>query len=253
MVPFKEALDTVLVSDERVACKAPLQLVHVDADCLVVDKPAGVLSVPGRGPLLQDSMAARVQAEFEGASVVHRLDMATSGLLLFARNPAAQRALSGAFARREVHKHYVAVVDGHVAAGGGEIDLPLGADWPRRPRQQIDVVRGKPSLTRYRTSRSGQGDAAHLDDPFVNDGPFDGPSFSAGGDHTRLMLQPVTGRTHQLRVHLQAIGHPIIGDTLYAPAEVACKADRLLLHAAVLGFAHPRTGAWVQLRSTPAF
>ena len=181
-----------------------LVLVHSDAACVVVVKPDGLLSVPGRGEQGQDCLSARVQAMFSDALVVHRLDMSTSGLMLFARGAAAQRALSIAFAAREVHKHYVAVVAGLVDQGRGEIDLPLMADWPNRPKQKWDREHGKPSLTRYRV--------------IVRD---------EATRTTRLELEPVTGRAHQLRLHLLNLGHPILGDALYAPPEVQARADRL--------------------------
>jgi tRNA pseudouridine32 synthase/23S rRNA pseudouridine746 synthase len=197
---------------------------HVDGACIVVVKPAGLLSVPGRGEHLQDCLSARVQAQFEDALIVHRLDMATSGLMLFARGAAAQRALSRAFAQREVHKRYVAVVHSRMAQPEGEIDLPLLADWPNRPLQKVDITLGKPSLTRYRV-------LAH----------------DAAANTTRVALEPVTGRAHQLRVHLLAIGHPILGDALYAPAPVHALSDRLLLHASAIAFTHPATGAPLEL------
>ena len=203
---------------------------HVDAACIVVVKPAGLPAVPGRGEHLQDCMATRVQAQFADALVVHRLDMATSGLMLFARGAFAQRALSRAFERREVHKRYLAVVHGRIDPADGEIDLPLRADWPNRPRQQVDLAHGKPSLTRYRV-------LAH--DPLANT--------------SRVMLEPVTGRTHQLRVHLLAIGHPILGDALYAPAAVQAMAGRLLLHAESLTFMHPVDGQPLSVSHDPPF
>ena len=203
---------------------------HVDAACLVVVKPAGLLSVPGRGEHLQDCVAARVQAQFGDALVVHRLDMATSGLMLFARGVDAQRTLSRAFAQREVHKRYVAIVHGRVDPAEGEIDLPLLADWPNRPLQKVDAAHGKPSLTRYRV-------LAH----------------DAAANTTRVGLEPVTGRAHQLRVHLLAIGHPILGDALYAPAAVQALASRLLLHAESLTFAHPATGEALRLECDAPF
>ena len=203
-------------------------VLHVDDDCLVVDKPSGLLSVPGRGAHLQDCLATRVQAEFGDALVVHRLDMATSGLMLFARGINAQRQLSRAFAQREVHKRYVAVVHGRIDAEQGEIDLPLIADWPNRPLQKVDREHGKPSLTRWRV-------------------------IDAQADRTRLELEPVTGRAHQLRVHLLAIGHPILGDALYAPPEVRAASDRLLLHAAQLRFAHPVSGEEMTVESAVPF
>ena len=209
---------------------APPVILHRDADCLVVDKPSGLLAVPGRGADRQDCLSARLQAIHPEALVVHRLDMSTSGLLLFARHPAAQRALSAAFARREVHKRYVAVVQGMVADEAGEIALPVGADWPRRPRQQVDTLRGKPALTRYRVV-----------------------AVDRAANCSRVELEPVTGRTHQLRVHLAAIGHPILGDALYAPDDVAARSARLLLHAAELGFARPSDGAALRIASAAPF
>ena len=204
--------------------------IHVDAACLVVVKPAGLPAVPGRGEHLQDCMAARVQAQVADALVVHRLDMATSGLMLFARGALAQRTLCRAFEQREVHKRYVAVAHGRIDPPEGEIDLPLRADWPNRPRQQVDMAQGKPSLTRYRV-------LAH--DPLANT--------------SRLMLEPVTGRTHQLRVHLLAIGHPILGDALYAPVAVQALAGRLLLHAESLTFMHPVDGQTLSVSHEPPF
>ena len=205
-------------------------LVHADAACLVVVKPAGLLSVAGRGEHLQDCVAARVQAQFEDALVVHRLDMATSGLMLFARGVDAQRTLNRAFAQREVHKRYVAIVHGRVDPAEGEIDLPLLADWPNRPLQKVDAAHGKPSLTRYRV-------LAH----------------DAAANTTRVGLEPITGRAHQLRLHLLAIGHPILGDALYAPAAVQALASRLLLHAQSLTFAHPATGEALRLECDAPF
>jgi len=204
-----------------------VNVLHADAACVVADKPSGLLSVPGRGAHLQDCMASRVQAMFADALVVHRLDMATSGLMLFARGAEAQRRLSRAFAQREVHKRYVAVVHGRVEPAQGEIDLPLIADWPRRPLQKVDADHGKPSLTRYRT-------------------------ILVEGDRTRLELEPVTGRAHQLRVHLLAIGHAIVGDALYTP-ELIAGTDRLLLHATQLCFAHPISGAPIAIDAAVPF
>jgi tRNA pseudouridine32 synthase/23S rRNA pseudouridine746 synthase len=205
-------------------------IIHDDAACIVVVKPAGMLSVPGRGEHLQDCVATRVQSRFSDALVVHRLDMATSGLMLFARGAAAQRTLSIAFAAREVHKLYAAVADGRVEHDSGEIDLPLMADWPNRPKQKWDREHGKPSLTRYRVI--ARNEAART---------------------TRLDLEPVTGRAHQLRVHLLGLGHPILGDALYAPPAVQARADRLLLHASSLRFAHPVSGAPMAFESAAPF
>jgi tRNA pseudouridine32 synthase/23S rRNA pseudouridine746 synthase len=203
-----------------------LAFVYRDAALVAVDKPAGLLSVPGRGADKQDCVFARVQALHADARVVHRLDMATSGLLVVARGEAAQRRLSDAFARRAVHKHYVAVVHGRMPAACGDIDLPLVVDWPNRPRQIVDAARGKPSLTRWRLL-----------------------SVDEERDASRVELEPVTGRSHQLRVHLEAIGHPIVGDALYGgPA-----APRLMLHACELSVPHPVSGALLRLESPVPF
>lgn len=206
------------------------RIVHADAQLLVIDKPAGLLAVPGRGEAKRDCLAARVQARFTDALVVHRLDQATSGLMVFARGSPAQRLLSAAFERRTVRKHYVAVVAGCLPAAAGSIDLPLAADWPNRPRQQVDHAQGKPSLTHWRV----------LD-------------VDAENDRSRLELEPLTGRSHQLRVHLSAIGHPILGDALYAPPAVQAWASRLLLHASALAFEHPATGEPLRFVSPPPF
>lgn len=194
-----------------------LRLVFADDAIVVIDKPAGLLAVPGRGADKHDCAAVRVQQCFADALIVHRLDQATSGLLAFGRGAAAQRALSQAFAQRRVRKRYEAVVAGLLADDEGTIDLPLAADWPNRPRQKIDCERGRAALTRWRVlARNPQ---AHS---------------------TRLALEPLTGRSHQLRVHLAAIGHPIAGDALYAPQGLA--AGRLLLHATALTLPHPADG-----------
>lgn len=206
-----------------------LAFVYSDDALVAVDKPAGMLSVPGRGPDKQDCASARVMERFPDALVVHRLDMATSGLLVFARRVEAQRTMSIAFARREVTKRYVAVVHGLVEKIRGDIDLPLIADWPNRPLQKVDVGDGKPSLTRYVVIER---------DTTMN--------------RTRVELEPVTGRSHQLRVHLLAIGHPIVGDALYATG-FSCGPGRLLLHACELSLPHPVTGKTLQLHSDPDF
>jgi tRNA pseudouridine32 synthase/23S rRNA pseudouridine746 synthase len=202
------------------------ELIHLDDDLLVADKPAGLLAVPGRGPDKQDCLVARIQTEFPDALTVHRLDMATSGLILFARGAQMQRALSLLFQQRLVAKRYIALVAGRIAPETGEIDLPLIADWPNRPRQKVDLDIGKPSLTRYRLL-----------------------AYDELGDTSRVELEPVTGRSHQLRVHLLAIGHPIVGDALYGGRD----AGRLMLHACSLGFAHPRDGRPLMLSSDPSF
>ena len=201
-------------------------ILHVDSGLVVVNKPAGLLSVPGRGADKQDCAWSRLQSEWPGVLVVHRLDMATSGLLLFALSPAMQRALGMAFAQREVHKRYLAQVEGGPAGDSGEIDLPLSADWPNRPRQQVDDEHGKPSLTRWQVLAR-----------------YDG--------RTLMQFEPLTGRSHQLRVHAAAMGWPIVGDALYG--RDGAPAPRLMLHASELALTHPGTGRALLLRSEAPF
>lgn len=223
-------------------------IVHVDDHLVVVDKPAGLPSVPGRPQALRDCAATRVQALFPDARVVHRLDMDTSGLLLFARGLQVQRALSRAFEQRRIDKAYEAVVHGHPVRPEGEVDLPLIADWPNRPRQKVDVERGKAALTHWRVlSREGTPAAPGL-------APSEGTGFAGTAQPcSRVALQPVTGRSHQLRVHMSAMGHPILGDALYAPEEARQLAPRLLLHATRLALDHPGTGQRLDLRSQAPF
>jgi tRNA pseudouridine32 synthase/23S rRNA pseudouridine746 synthase len=211
---------------------APPECLHADAHLLVAVKPAGELAVPGRGEAGGRHFAGRVQALWPDARVVHRLDMATSGLMLFARGAAAQVALSRLFEQRLVAKRYEAIVHGLPAADAGEVDLPLAADGPRRPRQQVDPEHGRPALTRWRVL------ARH-------------PAAGSGIATTRLALQPVTGRSHQLRVHLLALGHPIVGDALYGPA--GDTAPRLMLHACGLAFDHPADGRPMHLQHPAPF
>ncbi|MGV3726107.1 RluA family pseudouridine synthase [Hydrogenophaga sp.] len=211
-----------------------LTLIHEDDTFIVLDKPAGLLAVPGKGPDKQDCLSARAQARWPDALVVHRLDMATSGLVVMARGPQAQRELSRAFETRQVHKRYTAVVAGTLNNplpdnGWNTIDLPLTIDWPNRPRSIVSAELGKPSVTRWRLAGSPQGNT------------------------TRIELEPVTGRTHQLRVHLQAIGHPILGDALYATPEQQALAPRLLLHAHALALPHPRLGETIAFHSPCPF
>ncbi|MDD2883002.1 MAG: pseudouridine synthase [Rhodoferax sp.] len=196
-----------------------LAVVFVDDTLLVLDKPAGLLSVPGRGEDKQDCLSRRAQQHFPDALVVHRLDMATSGLLVMARGTAAQRSLNDAFAARSVQKRYEAVVEGVMDTTDDAsqlIDLPIFLDWPNRPKRIIDSQHGKPSTTRWQVLATN---------------PINGTS--------RVALEPITGRSHQLRVHLQAIGHAILGDQLYASPEVAARCNRLLLHACALELTHP--------------
>ncbi len=210
-----------------------LVCLYSDETCIAVEKPAGRLTVPGRGPLADGSVAQQAQQDWPGARVVHRLDMATSGVLLFARGAQWQRHFSGQFASRQMDKTYDALVSGQLGGQVGDcgrIDLPLGADWPNRPRQRVDMLNGKPSQTGWRVVEH---------DPQQR--------------WTRLTLQPITGRSHQLRVHLLAIGHPIIGDALYGTPDPARVSTRLMLHARSLGFNHPISGARIIIESPSPF
>jgi tRNA pseudouridine32 synthase / 23S rRNA pseudouridine746 synthase len=199
---------------------------HVDDACIVAVKPAGLLAVPGRGADKADCLIARVQVQYPDASIVHRLDQATSGLMVLARSKAHESHLSRQFQQRSVTKHYIAVVDGLLAQDDGDITLPLLADWPNRPRQKVDHDSGKPSHTSYRVLER---------DTLTTT--------------TRVLLTPHTGRSHQLRVHLLSLGHPIVGDTLYGSRP----APRLMLHATHLGFTHPQTGMMLAFDSPPEF
>jgi tRNA pseudouridine32 synthase / 23S rRNA pseudouridine746 synthase len=210
---------------------AGFETIYADSHLLVLNKPAGLLSVPGKGADKQDCLSARVQQHYPDALIVHRLDMATSGLMLMARGPAIQTALSKLFEQRQIHKRYVAVVDGHMNINEDWqlIDLPIALDWPNRPLRIISAT-GKPSQTRWRALQ-----------------------YDADTNTTRVELEPITGRSHQLRVHLKALGHPILGDALYAPAEAQAKATRLQLHACTLRFLHPATGEAMVFDSAPSF
>jgi tRNA pseudouridine32 synthase / 23S rRNA pseudouridine746 synthase len=216
-----------------------LDLVYCDKSLLVANKPAGLLSVPGRGLDKSDSMATRVQKEFPGALSVHRLDMGTSGLLVFALNADMHQRLSRLFRERAVRKRYLAIVAGRVTASAGEIDLPLAADWPHRPRQKVDLTGGKPSLSRYNLLQ-------HVNLPVEAANLHGEPGLVA----SRVELEPVTGRTHQLRVHMAAIGHPVVGDRLYGEKSFT---GRLLLHASRIHFVHPISQAILSLTSPVPF
>ncbi len=203
-------------------CSTPekvFSLIHVDRSLIVANKPTRLLSVPGRGPDKQDCLVSRIQTEFPDALIVHRLDYDTSGLIVLARGKTMHRALSILFQDRFVTKRYVAVVNGKPESESGEVNLPLIVDWPNRPLHRVDFEIGKSALTLYRVL-----------------------GYDAGKDCSRVALTPETGRTHQLRVHMQSLGHPILGDPLYADENAKGKSDRLLLHAEYLAFAHPVTG-----------
>ena len=217
----------LLLTDSAKAT-AQVIILYVDANLIVLNKPSGLLSVPGRGENKQDCLSSRVQAEYPDALTVHRLDMETSGLIIMARGKNAQRLLSLAFEKRQIEKRYIAIVSGHPQPANGEINLPLICDWPNRPRQKVDFDIGKPSLTRYQV-------------------------LATESDRSRIALFPETGRSHQLRVHLQALGHPILGDVLYADAAAFAKADRLLLHAEYLALPHPDSGERLEFSCPPPF
>jgi tRNA pseudouridine32 synthase/23S rRNA pseudouridine746 synthase len=213
-----------------------LNVIFVDDHLAILDKPSGLLSVPGRGEDKQDCLIARAQTQWPEALTVHRLDMATSGLMVIARGPEMQRYLSQAFELREVSKTYEAVVSGvlkpktaKMADAWQDIQIPLLIDWPNRPKSKVDWEHGKPSHTQWRVIRSDLENT------------------------TRVELKPITGRTHQLRLHMMAIGHAILGDTLYASPEIQAQSSRLLLHARILQFKHPITAKWMSFESKVPF
>jgi len=205
----------------------PLVVLHEDAEVILVDKPAGLLSVPGKGDHLADCLLARVQAVFPQALLVHRLDRDTSGIMIFAQTPHAQRHLGLQFEKRMTQKTYVARVWGVPASKSGHIDLPLIVDWPNRPRQKVDFEQGKAAQTDWRL-------------------------LKAQDQTARLELKPRTGRSHQLRVHCAEIGHPILGDPFYA-AGPARDFPRMMLHSLELRFKHPDGGRSMKLRAPAPF
>ncbi|MDZ4136347.1 MAG: pseudouridine synthase [Paracoccaceae bacterium] len=194
-----------------------LCVLHADDHLLVVDKPAGLLSVPGRGEDRADCLIARLRVVYPDVLLVHRLDLDTSGVMIFARSKAAQAALGQQFEKRLTQKVYTARVWGRMSADQGRVDLPLIVDWPNRPRQHVNFETGRAAVTDWQV-------------------------LTRAASETRVALMPLTGRSHQLRVHMAEIGHPILGDPLYAsgPAQAF---PRLMLHAQTLSFAHPQTGA----------
>ncbi|MGH6760640.1 MAG: RluA family pseudouridine synthase [Phyllobacterium sp.] len=191
-----------------------ISVIHRDGDILVLDKPSGLLSVPGRDPALADSLATRVQEQFPRAFMINRLDKDTSGIVLMSLNKKAHAIIASQFEQRTTEKSYVAVVWGRVDSESGHIDLPLAIDPHNKPRHRVDHENGKPAQTGWSV-------------------------MDRTANATRLRLHPLTGRTHQLRVHMKAIGHPILGDEFYAEGEALTAADRLLLHAEKLSFRHP--------------
>lgn len=205
----------------------PLEIVHEDHEVLVVSKPNGLLSVPGKGSHLADCLISRIQAAFPHALLVHRLDRDTSGVMVFALSPHAQRHLGLQFEKRQVKKTYVARVWGAVAGKAGTVDLPLTVDWPNRPKQKVDHENGRKAVTEWRRLK--------VADP-----------------ESRLRLFPQTGRSHQLRVHCLALGHPILGDPFYAEG-AAREFPRLMLHSESLRFRHPDGGRTLQFRVKAPF
>ncbi|GGO55586.1 ribosomal large subunit pseudouridine synthase A [Roseovarius pacificus] len=205
----------------------PLKVLHEDHEIVVVDKPAGLLSVPGKGAHLADCLLARVQEAFPTALLVHRLDRDTSGVMVFAQTPHAQRHLGLQFEKRQTKKTYVARVWGYLEPRSGTVDLPLIVDWPNRPRQMVCHETGKAAVTDWRVLRHGQ-------------------------EETRVRLMPKTGRSHQLRVHMLALGHPILGDPLYATGAAAAF-PRLMLHSEELRLRHPDGGAGMRFRAKAPF
>ncbi|OIQ32442.1 MAG: RNA pseudouridine synthase [Roseobacter sp. MedPE-SWchi] len=215
------------VSSDYTPPQDPLEILHHDAQILVVNKPAGLLSVPGRGEHLADCLLSRVQAAFPEALLVHRLDRDTSGVMVFGVTPHAQRNLSMQFEKRTTRKAYVARLAGRLEPRAGEVDLPLIVDWPNRPRQMVCQDSGKPALTEYRVVKYGEGE-------------------------TRVRLTPKTGRTHQLRVHMMALGHAILGDPLYATG-AARDFPRMMLHSEELRVKHPDSGESMKFRAKAPF
>ncbi|MDU9003002.1 RluA family pseudouridine synthase [Sedimentitalea todarodis] len=215
------------VSSEYTPPDTPLDVLHDDAQLLVVNKPAGLLSVPGKGGHLADCLLSRLQAAFPDALLVHRLDRDTSGVMVFALTPYAQRHLGLQFERRQIRKSYVARLNGELEPKTGTVDLPLIVDWENRPRQKVCQETGRQAHTDWRVLRHEEGT-------------------------TRVRLMPKTGRSHQLRVHMLALGHPILGDPLYAEG-AAADHSRMYLHSEELRLKHPDGGASMKFRAPPEF
>jgi|TARA_B100000470_G_scaffold75926_1_gene58362 tRNA pseudouridine32 synthase/23S rRNA pseudouridine746 synthase len=205
-----------------------LSIVYQDDDLLIVNKPSGLLTVPGKDPKHADCLIARINRVFPTAKIVHRLDMATSGIICLAMHKEAHRNLSIQFQDRKTAKRYIARVFGKLEQETGSVDLPLICDWPNRPKQMVDHDNGKPSLTHFKVLEYEQ-------------------------NATRVELTPITGRSHQLRVHMLSLGHPILGDKLYAHPEAFAMASRLQLHAEMLTLAHPASGETLVFEAAPEF
>lgn len=207
---------------------APLDVIHLDDHILAINKPSGLLSVPGKAFEHRDCLETRVVMTYPNALLVHRLDMDTSGVMIFACTKDAQRHISSQFQKRQLEKTYIAIVKGLVTKETGTVDLPLIVDWPNRPLQMVDFERGKPSVT-------------------------DWSVLERVGNTTRMELRPKTGRSHQLRVHMRELGHPILGDRFYADEATIAAADRLQLHAETLRLRHPEGGEWLTLNAACPF
>jgi tRNA pseudouridine32 synthase/23S rRNA pseudouridine746 synthase len=205
-----------------------LDIVYQDEDLIICNKQAGLLSVPGRKEAMKDCLESRLIDEFDEVYTVHRLDMETSGLMVYARSKDMQRALSQLFMDRQVEKSYIADIYGRPSEIMGEVDLPLICDWPNRPKQKVDFEGGKPAQTKWRVLDNNSDNDLSCD--LARDTPI-----------TRVLLEPHTGRTHQLRVHMLELGHPILGDSLYAHDGAYEPYKRLHLHANKLSFAHPHS------------
>lgn len=202
-------------------CEEDIEILFSDEHFLLVNKPRPLLSVPGKHPLNKDCLITRLQENYPEARIVHRLDMNTSGIMVVALNADSHRHLSKQFELRQTYKEYVAVVHCRVEKDEGLIELPLRCDWPNRPKQIVDFEQGKQATTYFEV-------------------------LERQPDRTRVLFKPITGRSHQLRVHAKEIGHPILGDRLYAPEEVVALSERLMLHAMKLEFDHPSTGERVK-------
>ena len=206
----------------------PLKIIYLDDDILVADKPSGLLSVPGRGEDRQDCLIARLKSEFPDVLLVHRLDLDTSGVMVFALTPQAQAHLGKQFEGRKTRKRYAALVAGHPSEDSGRVDLPLIVDWPNRPRQMVCFETGREAQTDWKVQR-------------------------AEGENSRVVLKPVTGRSHQLRVHMLALGHPILGDPFYAEGSARDAYPRMMLHSEELRLAHPDGGHGMKFRAPAPF
>ncbi|WP_319381410.1 RluA family pseudouridine synthase [Thiomicrorhabdus sp.] len=207
----------------------PQWVLYADQDLLIANKPSGLLSVPGRGLEKQLSLQTLLETHYPGIRIVHRLDMDTSGLMVLAMNADAHRHLSRQFQERQTSKSYLAICSGKPSQNRGTVNLPMRCDWERRPLQMIDFRLGKSARTDWQVLEQTR------------------------TEHFLVSLTPITGRSHQLRLHMKSLGHPILGDNLYADRYSLIQAKRLMLHAHQLAFRHPATGAWMHFQSPPCW